>query len=59
MPDLLANIALPIPLPDPLTYEVPPAWASQAVPGVRARVMMGKRRLVGMIVNVHENRPEG
>lgn len=59
MPDLLADIALPVPLPAPLVYEVPAAWASQAVPGVRARVMMGKRRLVGMIVNVHENRPEG
>jgi len=58
-PDLLANIALPLPLPDPLTYEVPAAWASQAVPGVRARVMMGKRRLTGMIVAVHGDRPEG
>jgi len=59
MSDLLANIALPLPLPDPLTYEVPAAWASQAVPGVRARVMMGKRRLTGMVVAVHRNRPEG
>jgi len=59
MSDLLADVALPLPLPDPLTYEVPAAWASQAVPGVRARVMMGKRRLTGMIVAVHRNRPEG
>ncbi|HEV2854229.1 MAG TPA: primosomal protein N' [Thermoanaerobaculia bacterium] len=59
MPDLLAAVALPVPLPDPLTYEVPAAWAPQAVPGVRARVMMGKRRLVGVIVAVHADRPEG
>jgi primosomal protein N' (replication factor Y) (superfamily II helicase) len=59
MPDLLADIALPLPLPDPLTYEVPPAWAAQAVPGVRARVELGKRRLSGMIVAVHRRRPEG
>lgn len=59
MSTLLADIALPLPLPDPLTYEVPAAWASQAKPGVRARVMMGKRRLTGMVVDVHGNRPEG
>src|SRR5947199_340983 len=56
---LLANVALPIPLPDPLTYEIPPAWASQAVPGVRTRVTMGRRRLTGVIVGVHQRRPEG
>jgi primosomal protein N' (replication factor Y) len=59
MPDLLADVALPLPLPDPLTYEVPAAWVSQARPGVRARVLMGRRRLTGLIVNVHANRPEG
>ncbi len=59
MPDLLADVALPLPLPDPLTYEVPAAWGPQARPGVRARVLMGRRRLTGLIVNVHQNRPEG
>ncbi len=59
MPDLLADVALPLPLPDPLTYEVPAAWASQARPGVRARVLMGRRRLTGLIVDVHARRPEG
>src|SRR5436309_10052912 len=54
-----ADVALPIPLPDPLTYEIPPAWASQAVPGVRTRVLMGRRRLTGVIVGVHQRRPEG
>ncbi|HEX3551679.1 MAG TPA: primosomal protein N' [Thermoanaerobaculia bacterium] len=54
-----ADVALPIPLPDPLIYEIPPAWASQAVPGVRTRVTMGRRRLTGVIVGVHPRRPEG
>lgn len=57
--DLLADIALPVPLPDPLTYEVPPNLAPLARPGVRARVRMGKRRLTGILVKVHEERPEG
>jgi primosomal protein N' (replication factor Y) len=59
IPGLFADIALPVPLPDPLTYEIPPAWVSQAVPGVRARVTMGRRRMTGVIVAVHSHRPEG
>src|SRR5436305_8904282 len=55
----LADIALPLPLPDPLTYEVPDAWALMAREGVRARVLIGRRRLTGLIVRVHEDRPEG
>jgi primosomal protein N' (replication factor Y) len=55
----LADIALPLPLPDPLTYEIPAAWDPQAQPGVRARVLIGRRRLTGLIVKVHEDRPEG
>ena len=60
MPDpLFADVAVPLPLPEPLTYEVPPAYAPLAVPGVRARVRVGKRRLTGVIVAVHDRRPEG
>jgi primosomal protein N' (replication factor Y) len=57
--EILVDVALPLPLPAPLTYEVPPSWSSQAQPGVRARVLIGRRRLTGLIVNVHENRPPG
>src|SRR6185295_483301 len=59
MPDLFADVALPLPLPDPLTYEVPEAWRPLAVPGVRARVLVGRRRLTGTVVAVHARRPEG
>jgi len=60
VPDpLFADVAVPLPLPEPLTYEVPPAYAPLAVPGVRARVRVGKRRLTGVIVAVHDRRPEG
>jgi primosomal protein N' (replication factor Y) (superfamily II helicase) len=59
MSDLLADVALPLPLPDPLVYEVPATLAGQAAPGMRARVQVGKRRLIGMIVAVHRHRPEG
>ncbi|HYG61748.1 MAG TPA: primosomal protein N', partial [Thermoanaerobaculia bacterium] len=56
---LYADIALPLPLPDPLTYEVPPTLAAMVRPGVRARVAVGRRRLVGVIVAVHDRTPEG
>lgn len=59
MPDLFADIAVPLPLPDPLTYEVPATWASQARPGVRARVRIGNRKTAGVIVRVHQEAPEG
>ncbi|HEX7180372.1 MAG TPA: primosomal protein N' [Thermoanaerobaculia bacterium] len=52
-----ADVALPVPL-DPLTYEVPPAWRPQARLGVRARVWVGRRRLTGVIVRVHDEAPE-
>jgi primosomal protein N' (replication factor Y) len=56
---LFAEVAVPLPLPEPLTYEVPPGYAPLAAPGVRARVRVGKRRLTGVVVAVHSNRPEG
>ncbi len=56
---LYADVALPIPLPDPLIYEVPPTLAAMVRPGVRARVSVGRRRLSGVIVEVHDRRPEG
>lgn len=54
-----ADVALPVPLPDALTYEIPAAFRSLALPGARARVLVGKRRLTGVIVKVHDRRPEG
>lgn len=58
MTPLFADIALPVPLP-PLTYEIPTAWAPLAAPGARARVRIGPRRLIGVIVRTHDDRPEG
>jgi primosomal protein N' (replication factor Y) (superfamily II helicase) len=54
----LVEVAVPIPLP-PLTYQVPPAFRHLAVPGARARVRVGPRRLTGVIVGRPEEPPEG
>ncbi|HUO87204.1 MAG TPA: hypothetical protein VM617_07415, partial [Thermoanaerobaculia bacterium] len=54
----LVRIAVPLPLP-PLVYSVPPALADQVVPGVRVRVRVGRRRLVGIVVGGQSTPPEG
>jgi primosomal protein N' (replication factor Y) (superfamily II helicase) len=58
MPSLFADVALPVPLP-PLTYEVPAPLRPLTAPGVRVRVGMGKRRMTGVVVALHDRRPEG
>jgi primosomal protein N' (replication factor Y) (superfamily II helicase) len=55
----LARVAVPLPLPEPLTYEVPPALDARALPGSRARVRVGPRRLVGVIVERTGEAPDG
>jgi primosomal protein N' (replication factor Y) len=46
-----ATVAVPLPLPSALTYLLPPG-AETAAPGMRVRVQVGRRRLVGVITGV-------
>jgi len=55
--NLVVEVAVPIPLRQPLTYAVPPAFAALARPGARARVPVGKRRLTGIILGRPEEVP--
>lgn len=56
---LYAEVALPIPLPFPLTYRVPPAWAPLLVRGSRVRVRVGRRELVGVATSLLDAPPPG
>ena len=57
---LLADVALPIPLPRALTYLVPAALRSSVTPGKRVLCTLGSRRIVGVVLGVREGeRPEG
>ena len=56
---LYVDVAVPLPLPSPLVYEVPAGFASQAVPGARARVPVGRRQVVGVIVARRDEPPAG
>ena len=54
-----AAVAVPVPLLEPLTYRVPPSWRGLARVGVRVRVPVGRRRLVGWIVDLPSEPPAG
>jgi primosomal protein N' (replication factor Y) (superfamily II helicase) len=54
----LVDVAVPIPLP-PLVYAVPPELAEAAMPGVRVRVRVGRRRLIGVVVGTRDEAPAG
>jgi primosomal protein N' (replication factor Y) len=49
---LLANIALPVPLSQPFTYEVPAELAATVQPGARVMCEFGRRKLVGVVLDV-------
>jgi primosomal protein N' (replication factor Y) len=53
------EVAVPLPLAEPLTYSVPTGLAALARPGCRVRVRVGKRRLTGTIVRLLDEAPEG
>ena len=55
----VAEVAVPLPVPGPLAYAVPPDLESQVVPGVRVRVRVGRRRLTGLVVGRPAAAPEG
>ncbi len=49
-PALVARVALPIAVDELFDYAVPPELDAAARPGSRARVRLGRRRVVGVIV---------
>lgn len=51
-------VAVPVPLAQPLTWSVPAGLRGLLEPGVRVRVPLGKRRVVGWVVGAAEA-PEG
>ncbi len=51
---MLADVALPIPLPRALTYLVPEKLAATATPGRRVLCTLGTRRIVGVVIAVRQ-----
>jgi len=55
----LVEIAVPLPLPRPLVYSVPPALGPHLRIGLRVRVPVGRRNLVGFVWKLDAEAPEG
>ncbi|MGB5401331.1 MAG: primosomal protein N' [Thermoanaerobaculia bacterium] len=55
----LVQVAVPIPLHQALTYSVPENLTCLASPGVRVRVQVARKRMVGVIVSEEQKAPEG
>lgn len=56
---LLAEVAVAVPLAEPLTYAVPPALAGAVAVGLRVRVPIGKRKALGVVLGLHHSPPAG
>lgn len=57
---LLADVAVPVPLTQSFTYEVPASVAASVRPGARVVCALRTRRVIGVVLNVAEREaPEG
>jgi primosomal protein N' (replication factor Y) len=54
---LYCDVSLPVPLDQPFTYALPETLRHRVRPGSRLVVPFGPRRLTGVIVNCHDERP--
>ncbi len=52
MTDRYAQVALPLPVPEPYTYRIPPVLADRALPGARVVVPVRRQEWIGVITAV-------
>ncbi len=57
MPELLCNVALPVPLRATFTYKIPDDFTSQVHPGTRVLVPFAKKSLVGVVIEFAKYAP--
>jgi len=55
----LVEVAVPIPLHQALTYSVPETLSRLAVAGVRVRVQVARKRMIGVVLGDKQTPPEG
>jgi len=54
----LASVAVPVPLGQSFTYSVTPAQAAVCRRGMRVQCELGRRQLIGVLLNVADREPE-
>jgi len=57
VPARFADVALPVPLDQAFTYELPESLRHRVLPGCRILVPFGSRKLTGMVLRVHDEPP--
>ncbi|MDE3167076.1 MAG: primosomal protein N' [Acidobacteriota bacterium] len=55
---LYCDVSLPVPLDQPFTYSLPETLRHRVRPGCRLLVPFGPRKLTGVILTCHDDRPE-
>src|SRR6185503_8864116 len=55
---LYCDVSLPVPLDQPFTYSLPETLRHRVQAGCRLIVPFGSRKLTGIAVSVHDQRPE-
>ena len=55
---LYCDVSLPVPLDQPFTYSLPDTLRHRVKPGCRILVPFGTRKLTGVILHCHDQRPE-
>src|SRR5688500_14581849 len=55
---LVADVAVPVPLARPFSYEVPAHLALELVPGSRVLCDFRKRQVIGFVVELGEREPD-
>src|SRR5215831_12428478 len=55
---LFCDVSLPVPLDQPFTYSLPETLRHRVKPGSRILVPFGPRKLTGVILRCHDERPE-
>ncbi len=53
------QVALPIPAAQPYHYQIPPLLADRVLPGARVVVPVRSRELVGVVLSIDDESPEG
>src|SRR5436305_1672244 len=52
------DVSLPVPLDQPFTYSLPDTLRHRVRPGSRLLVPFGSRKLIGVILRCHDDRPD-
>ena len=55
---MYADVALPVPLDQAFTYSLPETLRHRVQPGARVTAPFGPRKLTGVVVKTHDDKPE-